>query len=255
MTMVVGLQLGSYTMLVADTRMTFYPPNEASYFEDGNEKIHHTQLGIISGAGNGGLLRRVAARLDGEEFATCNSNGHIEQAIIEECEDYLVPSDPHLAEMTRATAWLTTYVGHGDDLVPHFRITVMGGRDRRLLRFPDGEVLTLMPPEATDELRKAVATMLRERIKQLPRFNVVDLQESVLWNGLMAATAIQELGKHLAGISQSYQIGIQTPLGCYISDVTDVTDDYTAIRFREGEITREGLLARLEELRRKASGQ
>jgi hypothetical protein len=255
MTMVVGLQLGSYTMLVADTRMTFYPPNQPSFFEDGKEKIHHTKLGIISGAGNGGLLRRVATRLDSAEFATCNSNTQIERAIIEEFENYPVPSDPDLAERTAETAWLTTYVGHGDDLVPHFRITIMGGRDQRLLRFPDGEVLTLMPPEATDPLRKAVADMLRERMRPLPKFHLGEVQVSVLWNGLTAAAVIQELGKHLEGISRTFQIGIQTPLGSYISDVADVTDEPTKIRFREGDISFSGLAARLEAVRGRAAGQ
>src|SRR5687767_2009789 len=67
MSTVIGINLGAYMLLAADTRVTFYPDTGPPYFEDGKSKIHNTRMGLIAGVGLGNLLDRVARRLSAED--------------------------------------------------------------------------------------------------------------------------------------------------------------------------------------------
>jgi hypothetical protein len=72
MTIAIGINLGRYVILAADTRTTYYPPFGKPLFRDDSEKIQKTGIGLITGAGLISLLDPVKTRLANESITNTN---------------------------------------------------------------------------------------------------------------------------------------------------------------------------------------
>lgn len=52
MTIAIGLNLGSYAILAADTRTTYYLDGRPFLYDDSTPKVQRTTIGLITGAGS-----------------------------------------------------------------------------------------------------------------------------------------------------------------------------------------------------------
>jgi hypothetical protein len=66
MTLIVGFNLGSYALVGADIRVSWYP-NDQLCFRDDERKIRCIEMGLITGAGLVELLDPEKERLDSAE--------------------------------------------------------------------------------------------------------------------------------------------------------------------------------------------
>lgn len=111
MSVVIGMHLGAYVLLAADTRVTFFPDETGpAVFRDDRVKVRKTRMGIMAGVGLSQLLDGVQARLERED------PGDTDRiiAIIQD-EREKVPEDWFTSPRVRnavdnETCWLFTYV-------------------------------------------------------------------------------------------------------------------------------------------------
>jgi hypothetical protein len=131
-TVVVGFNLGTYAIVGADTRISYYDDSlEHIWYRDDEAKIRQTRIGMIAGAGSGALLDAVKARLLLEEVLHTDQ---IKAIVREESQKVLRNRmSPAHRELTRDTTWLFTYIGAGsaqpDDerlRMPGLRMAVTG---------------------------------------------------------------------------------------------------------------------------------
>jgi hypothetical protein len=117
MTLIVGLNLGSYVLLGADTRVVSYP-NGQLRFRDDAEKIRFTSAGIITGAGLCDLLDPVKERLANEEIRSTNRIIEIIREKREGLEGWHWLEDDRIREALNKTAWMLTYVNLDNPVNP-----------------------------------------------------------------------------------------------------------------------------------------
>lgn len=70
MTLLAGINLGSYVVMGADTRVSWYPPDGTFRFHDEGEKIQKTNIGLITGAGLINILDDVKKQLSEHDDIT-----------------------------------------------------------------------------------------------------------------------------------------------------------------------------------------
>jgi hypothetical protein len=125
MTLLVGINLGSYVVLGADSRVSWYDGNKFR-FRDEEEKIQRTNLGLVTGAGLKDLLDPVK-----EHLATDREINHTNQleVMMREARDRFKSeeeySDDRVAEALDTTCWLFSYYGFDPNAEPARRQYVM----------------------------------------------------------------------------------------------------------------------------------
>lgn len=72
MTIAIGINLGLYAILAADTRTTYFTPN-SPFYDDNTSKVHKTTIGLVTGAGFSPLLDCVNKRLANETVEKSDS--------------------------------------------------------------------------------------------------------------------------------------------------------------------------------------
>src|SRR5262245_53702327 len=103
MTLVVGFNMRHYALMGADTRVCYYPGGQLRYRDDA-EKIRHTSMGLISGAGLCDLLDPVKERLEQNEITNTDQ---IRETILAErrfVEQWFTNPDARLREAIDHTA-------------------------------------------------------------------------------------------------------------------------------------------------------
>ena len=223
MTMVVGMHLGRYVLIVADTRITYHPAEEQTRYEDGRTKIYRTKLGLVSGAGGVGLLDAVRLRLCGPEGDALRTFDDIHR-IIDDERALRTPEesrDDPLPEIHPArAAWLFSYVNPKAEENQRLRLGVMtAGDDRSRILLP-GECHILFPTGISEGLANSVASVLEENMRpdaQHPGGDGSLLEHNVL----LARELIRVVAEKVPGVSSdSFQVGIQTDAFMWtISDV------------------------------------
>ena len=107
-TLVVGMNLGTYALLAADTRVSYYPNGVFQYL-DMREKIQPTSMGLITATGFTGFLDPVEKLLLSRPI---ESSEDIVDVVAEVKADVVARpwmSDPRVVEGIEASSWLFTY--------------------------------------------------------------------------------------------------------------------------------------------------
>lgn len=133
MTLIIGMNFGSYALLAADARTCYYPPGQPTRFKDDTAKVRLTQLGLVAGTGLVSFIDAVAERLETE---TIVSNHRIQEIVQEEkpLAIALAKGDPRTLEGIENTCWMATYItktGDGPSTLEnaHMRVAVTSPRD------------------------------------------------------------------------------------------------------------------------------
>jgi hypothetical protein len=225
MTMVVGMNLGFYVLIVADTRMTYYPRDAPRYWKDGRGKVYGTNLGIIAGAGFGPTLDAVRERLAGEDGMEVRHLDDVRRVASEEFDKRVAPPEwPQEALRShQMTGWLLTYLNPMREPGDYLRMAfVPGSSSAPAFVYEKGDVAILGSVDL-----EAVASDMQERLSS--RLKVQDgadgLNDSLAEHVVLAASAISKGAELSEGISQSFQVGIYTQWAQHgISEIATVED-------------------------------
>lgn len=226
MTVIIGMNLGQYVLLAADTRVTYYRGvSETPEWQDDNEKILKTTMGLITGMGLVQLLDPVKNQLSVED--PIHTDRIIE--IIKQqraIADRRWPTDPRIREaLDHVTCWMFSYVTSSDpqhptpDTVtlrlaiahPHngYQLSLYGAPSGAI-GFPHG----IEPREA-----ESITKFLNDNIKPMSDWS--EFESTVNHNASLAAQIIRYLSEINEGVSPYFQIGVHSLLhGAAVSAIS-----------------------------------
>lgn len=206
MTIAIGINFGTYILLAADTRTTYYDwSGQVINHFDESVKIQKTTMGLITGAGSKQLLDPVKVRLKEEEIIHTDQ---IKQIIRGERLKYLRRYKRTAAHHIELTGWLFTYVTVEDDN-PKLRLGMFHpslGDDLAL--YEENYPAAINPHEVTEETADIIIDFLKKKIRPVNKFT--ELQDSIQYHWSIIATLIQKIQPMFPSISSYSQIGVHT---------------------------------------------
>jgi len=224
MTIAIGINLGSYAILAADTRTTYHLFG-MPFYDDNSSKVQKTTMGLITGAGFCTLLDGVKKKLATEQVADTDC---VLRIIKEETEmtrnawrEY-----PQIESWIEQTGWIFSYMTVSSDQ-PLLRLGVFHPSLNREIyaTYEVGNPAIIFPVELNSRIADEIHDLVLERIK-VPT-GVADLQSSIEQNSTLIGTVISELQPSCRSISRCFQIGIHSGGQTGISDLVDIRNDGT----------------------------
>lgn len=226
MTIAIGLHLGSYIMLAADTRVTWHAFGMDISHRDDSEKIRRTNVGIITGAGWVDLLDSVKSRMANEHLVSTND---LIRTIREERARLAPPPGIDPAKVTNFTGWIFSYTTEIDS---QFKLrlamshpSISEGKEIAL--YKEGELAMIAPAEATETQASTISNLLRENMRKplgIPDLaDSAKLQNHISHHWLIVAAAIKGLQPNFKSISDKVQIGVHLLSGARgVSDISSL---------------------------------
>jgi hypothetical protein len=234
MTLIVGMNLGFYALLAADTRASYYPFDQPMQFNDEREKIRRNRMGIMTGMGLVDLLDAVKKRFEDEDPMHTD---RVRQIIIEErakVPEFLMTSPRVKQAVEHETCWMFTYIGADDldSIAPdsfRLRLAFSHPHDDYALRFyPTNTGGIGFPVGVSDEAMSELQHVLNENL--LPLADVSQFEANLEHNMTLAATIIRTVSAINNTVSPSFQIGVHhLSAGKAVSDVC--TDRKLSLQF------------------------
>ena len=108
MTLLVGMNLGTYALLAADTRVSYYP-NGVFHYVDLREKIRPTSMGLITATGFTGFLDPVNKLLNNQPIESSEDIVDIVREVKADVTTKPWMSDPRVVDAIEASSWMFTY--------------------------------------------------------------------------------------------------------------------------------------------------
>lgn len=219
MTLVVGFNFGDYSLLGADTRVSWYINDELRYRDD-ELKICRTQLGMMSGAGLCQLLDPVKERL--AEMENAQNTDAVRALVAESRRRFVADLKHHDARVEKAldtTAWMFTYVAKtGDSLT--LRLAVLSSEHDALIGLWPPNSGGILPPSAsTDEQQESWQRFLSENTRPYEP-GISEIHSHVSHHAALIRRLITQVASVNDGVAESFQIGIhRLPLHIGISGI------------------------------------
>jgi hypothetical protein len=224
MTIAIGINLGSYAILAADTRTTYHLFG-MPFYDDSSSKVQKTTMGLITGAGFCTLLDGVKKKLATEQVADTE---RVLRIIKEETEmtRNAWRVHPQIESWIEQTGWIFSYMTVLNDQ-PLLRLGVFHPRLNREMyaTYEVGDPAIVFPVELDSRMADEVRDLVLKRIK-VPT-GVADLQSSIEQNSTLIGTVISELQPSCPSISRRFQIGIHSGGQTGISNLVDIKNDGT----------------------------
>lgn len=224
MTVAIGINLGSYAILAADTRTTYHVFG-MPFYDDNSSKVQKTTMGLITGAGFCTLLNGVKEKLAIEQVTNTE---RVLGIIKEETERTLSAwrAHPQIEFWIEQTGWIFSYMTLLNDQ-PLLRVGVFHPslNKEMYVTYEVGNPAIIFPVELDPGITKAIHDSVLKRIK-VPT-DVADVQSSIEWNSTVIGTIISELQPYCSSISKRFQIGIHSSGQTGISDLVDIKNDGT----------------------------
>ena len=209
MTLIAGMNLGSYAIIAADTRLSYYINDVFSYRDD-SEKIRNIDPGIISGAGLASLLEAVKARLDDDELGIIDRIADLVRGEVAYARQQPSAKDPRVAEAIEMTAWMFTYVGAPDPNDPStavLRLALTVPSENHWLASVAVNDVWLLPPTGTTE--DQFWTWKRRLKNNLqPRTKGEDFPDSLQHHLQLIEELMQDVSAVNQGVAPTFQVGI-----------------------------------------------
>jgi hypothetical protein len=224
MTLIVGLNLGYYVLLGADTRVVCRYADGSIQNEDNAEKIQRTGLGLITGAGLMSLVESAETLLAGEDIA------HVDRLVeILEQERTRVLSQPLAddADNRRGiehTNWMFSYRAAQNANKPQLAMTGRFGPNNWVAAILN-QAWLLTPAGTTPEQAQVWMTFANENLRALERPEDFDA------NLAYHRQVVGRLMKMVADVNQSvagtFRLGVDAvPNRVGISDTVYRWDGY-----------------------------
>ncbi len=209
MTLIAGMNLGSYAIVAADTRLSYYI-NDVFGYRDDAEKIRNIDPGIISGAGLASLLDAVKERLDDDALGIIDRIADLVRGEVAYARQQQYAKDPRVAEAIDMTAWMFTYVGAPDPndvstAVLRLALTVPS-EDHWLASVAVNDVWLLPPTGTTEDHFWTWKRLLKENLRPLTKGE--DFQENLKHHVRVIGELMQSVSAVNQGVAPTFQIGI-----------------------------------------------
>jgi len=223
MTIAIGINLGSYAVLAADTRTTYHRFG-MPFYDDSSTKVQKTTMGLITGAGFSPLLDSVKRELT-EQIANTE---RVLSIIKEESERTLQAWGTYsqIDSWIEQTGWIFSYTTLLNDQ-PTLRVGIFHPSINKemYVTYEVGYPEIILPVELDYETAEAIYDPILQRIK-VPG-DSSELQSSIDQNIAVIGALINALQPHCPSISRRFQVGIHSGGQVGISDLTDIQDDGT----------------------------
>ena len=217
MTIALGVNFGSYIILAADTRTTWYPKDGSPYFQDDSEKIQKTKFGLITGAGWTHKLDLVK-----KSFAESLPQDTIEMInLIREALDKNKDRSGDMIPKLK-TRWIFSY-----------QTTKNTEHILRLAFYDPHEIddiavtnetcspLIIFPAETNEKEADALRSAYSELLKPFKEFKNID--ESIQYNIELIARFFYLIHPRYESMSSLIQVGIHKHGYVAISQIIDPT--------------------------------
>lgn len=219
MTIAIGINLGLYAILAADTRTTYFTPN-SPFHDDNKSKVHKTTMGLITGAGFCPLLDFVNTRLATVKI----ENSYSMLSIIKEAREQIRQKWQHYSLIDSSieqTGWIFSYYTPEND-----KQTLRVGAYHQSLNKDDyvlygvGDPVIIYPSELTHEEVDNIHPNILSKIA-IPN-NQSEIQSSIQHNTTIIAALILALSPLCRSISNRFQIGVHMNGQIGVSQITDI---------------------------------
>jgi hypothetical protein len=235
MTLIVGLHLGGYALIAADTRLSFYP-NGIHMFRDDEEKIRRTTElgGVISGAGWAELLDRVKERLSTERITVIDRIVEITTETVAHAKTLPGASDPMVVEALKTTGWMFTFIGTDNSTEPPsavLRLGILGANDTGI-RAVQPKSWYLFPPTGTtpEQYEEWAAHMRTGLLPPTVPMDVEAFGKNLAHHVGIVGELMQKVAAANPGVARTFQIGVHIPfMGTAVSNIIneDASDALT----------------------------
>ena len=219
MTIAIGINLGSYAILAADTRTTYHRFG-MPFYDDNSSKVQKTMMGLITGAGFLPLLDSVKRKLATEQITNTE---RVLSIITEERKKTLQAWRIHsqIDSWVEQTGWIFSYTALLNN-EPTLRVGIFHPSINKemYVTYEVGSPEIIFPVELDPETAKAIYEPILQRIK-VPS-DSSELQSSIEQNSVIIGAVINALQPHCPSISRRFQVGIHSGGQVGISDLTDI---------------------------------
>ena len=208
-TLIAGLNLGSYAIIGADTRLSYYI-NEVFGYRDDGEKIRNIAPGIITGAGLASLLDAVKERLDDDELGVIDRIADLVRGEVAFARQQPYAKDPRVAEAIETTAWMFTYVTATDmnDLrTAKLRLALTVPYENHWLASVEvNDVWLLLPTGTTEEQFWTWKHQLKNSLRPLTKAE--DFPENLQYHVQLIGELMQEVSALNQEVAPTFQVGV-----------------------------------------------
>lgn len=210
MTINIGINLGEYVILAADTRTNYIIGSNTIRYEDGSEKIFKTKIGLITGSGYANLLNDVKKELKRNEVEHTNE-------IIEIIKQYrkkhldLSKTNPYIfgesrKSIAKSTCWLFTYLSVVENF-PTLRLSLVHPQfDDVIALYEKNRACVIMPMEFSEDESQKITSMINDSIKQLE--DISKIHENIQYHSKLLSSIIKTISQKNESVSSSFQVGI-----------------------------------------------
>lgn len=218
MTIALGIHLGTYAMLAADTRITY--PTYLWLHDDAARKIQKTTLGLITGAGYVPLLDQVKRKLATE--SPTNTNDIL--AIIREARANMLEAGGEVQSLVQTTGWIFTYNSLADgQAVTRLAIFHPSVSMTEIGLYAKGDPCIVFPPEVPRDAADSITAEIKRSVKLPSELEPFD--DNLGKNCSVIAVLIKSLQPYCPSISKRFQIGVHISEKTAISDIIDIPED------------------------------
>ena len=225
MTLLVGMNLGTYALLAADTRLSCYQ-NGVFQYRDFGTKLQPTSMGLITATGFTGFLDPVEEHLLRRPIASSEDIVHLVAAVKADVTAESWMSDPLVVEGIEASAWMFTYRtpdpnNPGTRLL---RLAQVGAHtDWRFSQYPRGGWCMNRPGGASESLLAEQHELVNRTI--CPLDSMGDFAENFLQHHRTCLDIFRAVSDQCETVSPIFQIGLTfLPSG---SSATGVIDSHS----------------------------
>lgn len=218
MSIVIGFNLIHYALLVADTRISYYPKGGHRY-RDNEPKVRRTTMGLISGAGVCEFLDPVTDALASTKISNTGDFIDLVRAQRKVVDASPIMNDAFAKSVVDKTAWMVTYVTFPaqtkSEMTPELaaqgkmRLAVTNPADNyELSLLKDNSAYVMPPTSLTEEELEKWSRFLNDSIRPITPSE--EIGDNLLFHIGLAAAVIREVAKTHPSVSPTFQAGFQT---------------------------------------------
>jgi len=206
MTINIGINLGEYIILGADTRTERLLGNRKMFYSDEDQKIQETKIGLITGAGYKDILDDVKRELSQRDT---ENTTEIIQIVKKSKDKFLINRPPFFTvdeKWFEPTCWLLTYMTIIDKF-PGLRLALIHPQfNHDIALYEKYMPCVVMPRDSTPEELEFIAEFVNGKIKPLE--DISKIEENIIYHVGLIQKVIRDVSEKHDSVSQSFQIGV-----------------------------------------------
>lgn len=208
MTINIGINLGDYIILAADTRTVYVWPNKIIHHSDEHQKIQKTKIGLITGAGYKDLLDDAKRQISQKDIENTDQIIDIIRKCREDFSPELFSFSPPGRRWIEATSWLLTYMTPVDNS-PTLRLALIHPQfNDEIALYKKNTCCVIMPAESTLEECDRITNLVHSQIKLLE--DISTIHKNIRHHVILIREVIKVVSEKYQSVSEFFQVGIHT---------------------------------------------